>query len=113
MLYALLIIWLSSLLGFQTIFIYLGVFLASLCFIFTEKQALKNIQKIYRKNSVNFINKKPKFYSLLGITFSILLLLGFSKYHYFKLISIIRQNVSTGPWAYGDGLLYNLDLPNN
>ncbi|ABM72537.1 Hypothetical protein P9515_13301 [Prochlorococcus marinus str. MIT 9515] len=110
LLYTLLIIWLSSLLGFQTIFLYLGILLASFYFLFTEKQPLKIIKKIYRKNSVIFINKKPKFYSTLGITFSISLLLGFSKYHYFKLISIISQNEGTAQWAYGDGLLYKLDL---
>ncbi len=112
LLYILLVMWLSSLLGFQTVFIYLGLLLASCCFVFTEKQGLKNIEKILRKKSLLFINKKSKIYSLLGIAFSISLLLGFSKYHYFKLISIIIQNAGTAEWAYGDGLLYKLDFQN-
>ena len=111
--YALVIIWLSSLLGFQTIFIYLGLLLASFCFVFSEMDVLKNIQKISEKKSLIFIENKSKFFSLLSLTFVIVMLLGFSKYHYSKLLSMIIQNAGTAEWAYGDGLLYKLDLQNS
>lgn len=110
--YGLLIIWFSSLLGFQTIFIYLGLLIAICCFLFAEKREMKKIQKISQKNSLFFIDSKSKIYSLLSIIFSIVLLLGFSKYHYFKLLSLISENQSTAQWAYGEGLLYKLDLQN-
>ncbi len=109
--YAFLILWFSSLLGFQTIFIYLGLFIAVFFFVLTEKEGLKSIQKISQKTPPVFKNAKSKFYSLLGITSSITLLLGFSKYHYFKLISIILQNEGTGSYVYDDGF-YKLDLLN-
>ena len=110
--YGLLIIWFSSLLGFQTIFIYLGLLIASCCFLFTEKRWLKKIQKINQKKFLFFIDKKSKNFSFLGIILSIVFLLGVSKYHYFKLISLISNNQSTADWAYGEGLLYKLDIQN-
>ena len=110
--YTLLIIWFTSLLGFQTIFIYLGLLLGSLCFIFTENINLKNIQKIARKEYRIIIDKKSKIFSFLSITFSIALLIGFTRYHVIKLFYMIIRNEGTGQWAYGEGLLYKLDLQN-
>ncbi len=112
LLYTILIIWISSLLGFQTIFIYLGLLIACVYFVFTEKQGLKNIQKIFRVKSQIFTNKKSEIYSIFVISILISLLLGFSKYHYIKLLFIVIRDAGTAQWAYGDGLLYKLNLQN-
>ena len=121
--YTFLIVWLSSMLGFQTVFLYLGLLLASFLYLFTEKQGLNSIQIKYQKISKKIFQKisqkkstilksaKSKFYSLLGLTFSITLLLGLSKLHYIKLIYMIIRNQSTGAYVYNDGF-YKLDLLN-
>ena len=121
--YTFLIVWLSSMLGFQTVFLYLGLLLVSFFYLFTEKQGLNSIQIKYQKISKKIFQKisqkkstilksaKSKFYSLLGLTFSITLLLGLSKLHYIKLIYMIIRNQSTGSYVYNDGF-YKLDLLN-
>ncbi len=117
--YTFLIAWLSSMLGFQTVFLYLGLLLASFFFAITEKYGLKSIQKISlkisqkisQKISTILKNAKSKFYSLLGLTLSITLLLGFSRYHFLKLIYQIKSNSGTGTYVYNDGF-YKLDLLN-
>ena len=57
LIYTFLIVWLSSMLGFQTVFLYPGLLLASFFYLFTEKQGLNIIKKKYQKISQKISQK--------------------------------------------------------